>query len=67
MDDKAKYVGKEVKLLNNYYWFAEVIDIDSLGWTFKLVKRYTGSTDSKQSGDLIFYNHSEKISFIFNN
>jgi hypothetical protein len=56
-----KYVGKNVEMFSNN-WYAEIRNIDELGWTFVITKPYT-ATGHQKKGDIIFYSHNDKLNF----
>ena len=56
-----KYVGKNVEMFSNN-WYAEIRNIDELGWTFVITKPYT-ATGHQKMGDIIFYSHNDELRF----
>ena len=65
--DKSKYVGKQVRLYpgDTYYKFATIIDLDELGWMFKITKSHPSNGSNWKVGQTYFINHSNNVIFEF--
>jgi hypothetical protein len=65
--DKSKYIGKQVRLYpgDTYYKYATIVDVDDLGWTFKITKSSERNIDNWKVGQSYFINHAKAVSFEF--
>ena len=63
--DKAKYVGKAVRLYpgDTYSKYAIITDLDDLGWTFKITKSSEGNGGNWKVGQSYFISHSKSVVF----